>query len=243
MSTITPATILTLLVPNAVSALLLGGALSARVPAAPHRPESVARAEEVDRLRERIDVMAQRLNDLEERLAAKELGMANQVKAPFDVVDGRGKPILRVQDARPGTGRGIQLFSASGAAVALISALPEGGFFKAKSESGFPEIVMGVTTGLGALVVRDADSKARATLGLINGKPSIEFTNENYVGIATIGQGTTGGGFLQLGDAEGNARVDGGVNVKGCGVVRTHPLGNAGVGLVGMPGTFLLGRC
>jgi len=240
MSTITPATIFTLLVPNAVSALLLVGALSARVPAAPHRPESGERAEEVDRLRERIDVLAQRLSDLEARLATKELGAVNQVKAPFVVVDARGKPLLRVQD---GTARGVSLFSASGAAVALISALPEGGFFKAKSGSGFPEVVVGVTTGLGALVVRDADSKARATLGLINGKPSIEFANENYVNIAAIGQGTSGGGFLQLGDAEGNARVDGGVNVKGCGVVRTHPLGNAGVGLVGMPGTFLLGRC
>jgi hypothetical protein len=197
----------------------------------------------VDRLRGRLDVLTQRLSDLEERLAANELGMANQVKAPFDVVDGRGKPIFRVQDARPGIGRGITLFSASGAEVAFISALPEGGFFKAKSGSGFPELVMGVTTGLGALVVRDAEQKARATLGLINGKPSLEFANENYVGIAALGQGTTGGGFLQLGNAEGDARVDAGVNVKGCGVVRTHPLGNAGVGLVGMPGTFLLGRC
>ena len=243
MSTITPATIFTLLVPNAVWALLVVGALSARVPAAPHRPETGARAEEVDRLRERIDVLAQRLSDLEERLAAKELGTANQVKAPFDVVDGRGKPILRVQDGRPGIGRGVTLFSASGAQVAFISALPEGGFFKAKSGSGFPEIVVGVTTGLGALVVRDADSKARATMGLINGKPSIEFTNDNYVSIAALGQATTGGGFLQLGDAEGNARVEGGVNANGCGVVRTHPLGNPGSGLVGMPGTFLIGRC
>jgi hypothetical protein len=240
MSTITPATMLTLLVPNAVAALLLVGALSARVPGAPHRPESGARAEEVDRLRERIDVLAQRLSDLEKTLAAKELGIANQVKAPFVVVDARGKPIFRVQE---GTGRGASLFSASGAQVAFISALPEGGFFKAKSATGFPEIVVGVTTGVAALVVRDADSKARTTLGLINGKPSIEFANENYVHIAAVGQGSTGGGFLQLGDAEGNARVDGGVNVKGCGVVRTHPLGNAGVGLVGMPGTFLLGRC
>ena len=243
MSTITPATIFTLLVPNAVSALLMVGALSARVPAAARRPESVARAEEVDRLRERIDVLAQRLSDLERTLAAKELGLANQVKAPFDVVDGRGKPILRVQDARPGIGRGVTLFSASGAEVAFISALPEGGFFKAKSGSGFPEIVMGVTTGVGALIVRDADLKARATMGLINGKPIIELANDNYVNIAAFGQATTGGGFLQLGNAEGDARVEGGVNVKDCGVVRTHPLGNAGVGLVGMPGTFLLGRC
>ena len=243
MSTINPATIFALLVPNAVAALLLVGALSAREAGAPHRPERGEAAEEVTRLRERIDVLAQRLSDLEGKLAAKELGMANQVKAPFDVVDARGKPILRVQDARPGIGRGVTLFSATGAEVAFISALPEGGFFKAKSGSGFPEIVMGVTTGLGALVVRDADSKARATMGLINGKPSIEFTNENYVGIATIGQGTTGGGFLQLGDAEGNARVEGGVNANGCGVVRTHPLGNPGSGLVGMPGTFLIGRC
>ena len=169
--------------------------------------------------------------------------MANQVKAPFDVVDARGKPILRVQDARPGIGRGVTLFSATGAEVAFISALPEGGFFKARSGSGFPEIVVGVTTGVGALIVRDADSKARATLGLVNGKPSLEIANENYANIAAFGQGTTGGGFLQLGDAAGNARVDAGVNVKDCGVVRTHPLGNAGVGLVGMPGTFLLGRC
>ncbi len=240
MSTITPATIFTLLVPNAVSALLLMGTLSARVPAAPHRPESGARAEEVDRLRERIDVLAQRLSDLEGKLAAKELGTANQVKAPFDVVDARGKPILRVVD---GTGRGLSLFSASGAQVAFISALPEGGFFKAKSATGFPEIVVGVTTGVAALLVRDADSKARGTVGLVNGKPIIELANDNYVNIAAFGQATTGGGFLQIGNAEGDARVEGGVNANGCGVVRTHPLGNPGSGLVGMPGTFLIGRC
>ena len=240
MSTITPATIFTLLVPNVVSALLLVGALSARVPAAPRRPESVARAEEVDRLRERIDVLARRLSDLEARLAVKELGIVNQIKAPFVVVDAGGKPLLRVQD---NPSRSVTLFSTSGAQVAGMSALPEGGFFKATSGSGFPQIVVGVTTGLGALVVRDADSKARATLGLINGKPSLEFANDNHVNIAAFGQGTTGGGFLQLGDAEGNARVEGGVNANGCGVVRTHPLGNPGSGLVGMPGTFLIGRC
>jgi len=240
MSTITPATIFALLAPNAVAALLLVGALSAREPTVPHRPERGAPTEEVDRLRERIDVLAQRLSDLESKLAARELGMANQVKAPFDVVDGSGKPILRVVD---GTSRGLSLFTASGAQVAFISALPAGGFFKAKSAAGFPEVVLGVTTGVGAFIVRDADSKARATLGLINGKPSLEFANENHVGIAALGQGTTGGGFLQLGNADGDARVDAGVNVKGCGVVRTHPLGNAGAGLVGMPGTFLLGRC
>ena len=240
MSPITPVTMVSLLVPNAVVALLLVGALSAREPAAPRRPEGGVPAEEVERLRERIDVLTQRMSDLEGKLAAKELGMANQVKAPFDVVDASGKPILRVVD---GTSRGLSLFSASGAQVAFISALPAGGFFKAKSATGFPEVVLGVTTGVGAVILRDADSKARATLGLVNGKPSLEFANENYVGIAAIGQGTTGGGYLQLGDAEGNARVDAGVNVKNCGVVRTHPLGNAGAGLVGMPGTFLLGRC
>jgi hypothetical protein len=241
MSTITPATIFTLLVPNAVAALLLVGALSAREPAALRRPEGGAPAEEVERLRERIDVLTQRMSDLEGKLAAaKGLGMANQVKAPFDVVDASGKPILRVVD---GTARGLSLFSASGAQVAFVSALPAGGFFKAKSATGFPEVVLGVTSGVGAVILRDADSKARATLGLVNGKPSLEFANENHVGIAAIGQGTTGGGYLQLGNADGDARVDAGVNVKGCGVVRTHPLGNPGVGLVGMPGTFLLGRC
>ena len=240
MSTINPATIFALLVPNAVAALLLVGALSAREPAAPHRPERGEAAEEVDRLRERIDVLTQRLSDLEGKLAAKELGMANQVKAPFVVVDGSGKPIFRVQD---GTGRGLSLFSASGAQVAFISALPEGGFFKAKSATGFPEIVVGVTTGVAAMLVRDAESKTRGTVGLVNGKSIIELANDNYVNVAAFGQATTGGGFLQLGDAAGNARVDAGVNVKDCGVVRTHPLGNAGVGLVGMPGTFLLGRC
>ena len=240
MSTITPATIFTLLVPNAVAALLLVGALSAREPAAPRRPEGGAPAEEVERLRERIDVLTQRMSDLEGKLAAKELGMAYKVKAPFEVVDAGGKPILRVVD---GTSRGLSLFSASGAQVAFVSALPAGGFFKAKSAAGFPEVVLGVTTGVGAFIVRDAELKARATLGLVNGKPSLEFANENYLGIAALGQAPSGGGYLQLGDAEGNARVDAGVNVKNCGVVRTHPLGNPGVGLVGMPGTFLLGRC
>ena len=49
------------------------------------------------------------------------------------------------------------------------------------------------------------------------------------------------GGILQLANEGGNATVEAGVLSDGVGVVRAYPLGNPALGLVGMPGTFIMG--
>jgi hypothetical protein len=59
--------------------------------------------------------------------------------------------------------------------------------------------------------------------------------------IARLGEGNAGGLF-QLANSGGNAMVDAGVLPSGAGAVRAYPLGSPSAGLLGMPGTFIMGR-
>ena len=59
--------------------------------------------------------------------------------------------------------------------------------------------------------------------------------------VVRIGEGT-GGGLLQIANSGGNAMVEAGLHPTGAGIVRAYPLGSPGGGMVGMPGTFIMGR-
>ena len=59
--------------------------------------------------------------------------------------------------------------------------------------------------------------------------------------IVRLGEGQ-GGGLFQLANGGGSAMVEAGVLPTGEGVVRAYPLGNPALGLVGMPGTFIMGH-
>lgn len=190
----------------------------------------------------RSDELARRISTLETapgKTPSKGDRPASRVVAPFVVVDQAGKTILKV-DAEP---RSMVLSNSRGEPEVFISALETGGFFKARSPNASRETVLGVVDQLGALVIRQAGDQPRVEIGLsTDAKPFIKLRNDNGVAMSELTQGTSGGGYLQLGNAEGRTTVDAGTTPEGVGLIRAWPLGNPGAGLVGMPGTFLLGR-
>jgi hypothetical protein len=207
--------------------------------AAAARAKLEAMEAQVAGLERTVDSLGNRISRLEQR-ASNPL-VSSAAVAPFTVVDKAGKPIFTVFEG-PGPGRGFKLTTKSGKDVVYGSALEDGGFLKALDARGALQAVAGVHGNFAGFVLRESANVARATLALTNGKPSIELSNDDSKVVATMGQGSTGGGVIQLGDAAGNAMVEAGVTTSGVGLVRTLPIGTPGAGLVGMPGTFLIGR-
>lgn len=186
-------------------------------------------------LQRRVAVLTQRIATLEHTPSAPP---GHRVKAPFSVVDAAGKPIFEVI----GQPRAFHLKTASGHVLAYASATETGGSFRARSFDGGTEAVLGVNGNAGMVFVRKGGI-TRGTLGIAeNGKPSLEITNDAGVSVAALLPGASGGGKLQLGNAAGNSMVEAGVLASGVGLVRTFPFGNPGAGLLGMPGTFIMGR-
>ena len=188
---------------------------------------------------EQILSLLQRVTALEQRAAALERRSTNRVKAPFEVVDDAGRIVFNVEAAGS---RSFQLWTAGGKAVAVGSALDTGGFFKALSPDQSRSVVVGVNGSVFTGVVSRQGEKPRASLGIgADGKAFMDIATESAI-VGHFGQGAAGGGLLQLANPGGNAQVEAGVLASGAGIVRTFPNGNPGAGLVGMPGTFIMGR-
>ena len=170
---------------------------------------------------------------------------ASRVRAPFEVVDAAGKPILVVR-SEP---RGLILQDVNSKITAMASVLADSSFFKVVSPAGTDEISLGAaqdgTIGLIARKVSQGKrtDRIRLVVPAATLMPTLELTNSKGQTIAALQQGQTGGALLQLQDAGGNGVVAAGVHPQtGVGLVQTFPHGNPGAGLVGMPGTFLMGR-
>ena len=183
---------------------------------------------------EQILSLLQRVTALERRSSAR-------VKAPFEVVDDAGKVIFRVEGD---PSRSFRLLTAAGQTVAIGSALDTGGFFKALSPDQSTSVVAGVNGSVfTGIVARRGGDTPRGTLGIgADGKAFVDIATENATVVGHLGQGASGGGLLQIASPGGNAQVEAGVLADGAGIVRTFPNGNPGAGLVGMPGTFIMGR-
>jgi hypothetical protein len=205
----------------------------------PPNDEAKQSDQQVNELRNKLDILSSKLADLQSELAkAEQVKAGGKVMAPFEVVDGAGRMIFRVkQDIH-----GFEMANPAGQTVLWASALDAGGVFKTRSSASFPEVVMGSHGSIGGLVIRDAEDQGRANLSLTNGKPHLELSNDNHVGIASLSQGASGGGSLQLGNAGGNAQVQAGVTSGGCGKVETYPTRPPGQQFVGVPGSFILGK-
>jgi hypothetical protein len=196
---------------------------------------------QVTDLKKTIDFLRDRVANLEKEFASLEqIKAGGKVMAPFEVVDHSGKMIFRITDDV----HGFVMANPAGQNVLWASALDKGGVFKTRSSASFPEVVMGSSGAIGGFVVRDAEDQARAALSLTGGKPSLNLSNDNHVGIVSIHQATTGGGFMQLGTASGESAVQAGVTTGGtCGRVDTYPPTNPGRTMVGAPGSFIMGKC
>ena len=99
-----------------------------------------------------------------------------------------------------------------------------------------------VMNGLhGEIHIIDAAGVTRATMASNGNDAAFTVRNASGTTIARFGEGTAGG-LLQLANSGGNAMVEAGIHTSGVGLVRAYPIGSPGLGMVGMPGTFLLGR-
>jgi hypothetical protein len=196
---------------------------------------------QVPDLKKTIDFLRESVANLQKEFATLEQVKAGgKVMAPFEVVDHSGKMIFRVR-ADP---RGFEMATAAGQSVAWASALDQGGVFKTRSSVSFPEVVMGSAGNFGGLAIRDGENQVRAELILSGGKPSLNMNNDNHVGIVSIYQAASGGGWLQLGSPGGQAVVDAGVIAGGkCGKVATYPETNPGRTMVGAPASLIKGGC
>lgn len=204
----------------------------------PPGDEGKASEQRLEELRVKLDMLSAKLMDVQKELGnAEKVRAGGKVMAPFEVVDEAGKTIFKVRDAP----RGFEMVTAAGQAVAWGSALDAGGIFKTRSSGSFPEVVMGSAGNYGGFVIRDAEQQARASLALTDGKPTLDFSNENYAGIVSIRQGSSGGGHIQLGNAAGNAMVQAGITAGNCGKVEAYPL-RPPAAVVGVPGSWILGK-
>lgn len=196
-------------------------------------------AAQVTELKKTVDFLKDRVASLEHEVATvAQVKAGGKVMAPFEVLDHSGKLIFRIRDDR----HGFEMANAAGQTVLWASALDGGGVFKTRNAAGFPEAAMGSVAGMGGFVLRDGQDADRASLTLSGGKTSLDLRNDNHINIASLHQGSTGGGALQLGAASGESAVQAGVASGGkCGRVEALPRTNPGRQMVGAPASFILG--
>ena len=188
---------------------------------------------EIGELRNSVEVLRARVAELESRPL-----VGQKVVAPFEVVDPAGKTIFRVKADL----HGFEMVNTAGQTVLWASALDNGGLFKTRTSTGFPEVVMGSVGSLGAVVIRDGEDAARATLSLNGGKTYLTLNNESHAVIAQFFQAPSGGGRLFLGSPNGDAVVRAGVSTSGkCGRVETFPEAPPARAMVGAAATFIVG--
>ncbi len=109
-------------------------------------------------------------------------------------------------------------------------------------------IVAGIgqaTDGHGIALVADPSGSnvvRMEVLGATNGG-IIHVINPSGISVASLSATAAGNGQLQLTNAAGQTMVEAGVTVDGIGVVRAGPHGfNAGIGFLGLPGSYIAGK-
>lgn len=100
------------------------------------------------------------------------------------------------------------------------------------------------TAGSGVAMVADTSGKQRAAMYVqTNGGGIVEILNPQGTGVATLSAGAQGTGLLQLSNGSGKVMVEAGVTAEDVGLVRAGPSGfPPGVGLLGLPGSFIIGK-
>ena len=166
------------------------------------------------------------------------------------LLNGSGdKPLFKVSekaryaDARVTIGAGsggydVAVADQSGRLLAAMGQAVKvgGGVVAAYNAAG---TIGSILSGTGQIHVADSSGKTLATMVAENGEGAFSVRHPSGTTIVRIGQGKNGG-LMQLGDEAGTIMVEAG-SFPGRGVVRAYPLGYPGLGLLGMPGTFISG--
>ena len=102
-------------------------------------------------------------------------------------------------------------------------------------------VIMGTDGGVAGFAAYQG-GRPLSSLTLTETGSHLNLANGGGTTVVSLEVSPAGNGRFQLGGSDGQATVEAGVTTDGLGVVRAYPLGNPGAGLVGMPGTFILGR-
>jgi len=166
------------------------------------------------------------------------------------IMDSSGKGVFRVgdtvklDDARITVGRGakgnyaISVADDQGHALAQLGQAQNGtGVVTTYDTTG---TIRAIVSGTGQIHVTGDDGNTLATMVAEGGQGAFSIRNKGGTTIVRVSESSVGGGLLQLADQGGSAMVEA-VVLPGHGVVRAYPLGNPGVGLIGVPGTFISG--
>lgn len=140
------------------------------------------------------------------------------------------------------TDKGAYAVTVTGTGQSLAARVGEasvgGGFVATYNRAGS---IGAIVSGTGQIHVANSAGQTFATMVAEANQGAFTIRSAAGTTIARLGEGT-GGGLFQLADQAGNAMVEAGIHPSGVGLVRTHPIGSPALGMVGMPGTFLLGR-
>ena len=197
-------------------------------------------------------------------------GADQKVTAPFEVVAQGGQVLMKVSDEglRVGkvligtgkTGNGFISVARSNGAEMLGLGARDGapGVYVYDAAGNRPLAALAQATTVGGGVVYTADSTGVIRM-LMSGKGELHavdgaghtratmtqdgaFTARSAAGVTVARFGETNGvGKLQLANSEGDSIVEAGQLVTGAGIVRAYPIGTPGMGLLGLPGTFITG--
>ena len=167
------------------------------------------------------------------------------------VTDAAAKPILRVAEqvstsafvniAKQDNRYHVSVANAAGTRLASLGEANNGGggLWAFGTDGKMRAVLNGLT---GEIHVLDGSGITRATMAVgSNGAAAFSIRAASTTTIARLGEGQLGG-WIQLANTSGYATVEAGTHPKGVGLIRAFPVGSPGGGMVGMPGTFLLGR-
>jgi hypothetical protein len=146
---------------------------------------------------------------------------------------------LNVNDATGKTFFNVAQDASSDSAAVTIAKEAEG--YRVAVTSGTVSAIMGASGEIAGFATYQGERPV-GSLMLTEGSNSLELANDGGVNVVSLMVSEGGNGTLQLGNSSGQVSVDAGTTGEDVGLVRAYPVGSPGAGLVGFPGTFLLGR-
>jgi hypothetical protein len=152
-------------------------------------------------------------------------GVPTKVTAPFEVVDGQGKTIMRVTDDDGTWSRGAYILNDKGGVAALVGVLTgegNGGRILVRDGKGsVSRHVQMAYTSSGPLFGMKGDNDK--WLFLMNQQGSVWYNN-NEVPAVSLGAGESGSkGVFKIADENGTSVVEAGSLQGGRGIVRVYP--------------------
>lgn len=201
-----------------------------------------SKEEAMDALRRHIEVLEARIRQLEDRLEAP-----LTVKAPFQVVDGAGTPIIRVSAQQDNYSRGIYLFdtssqvvvslaNAGGGTGGLVRVMRGGDLASRVSLAAYgnelglhilrsdQEVTfLGERDFAGRFELYGSDGKMAAELGSAEGKrTALRILDGGGNQVAAIGMDADGNGTVRAGSASGYTAAELKAMPNGGGQVAVH---------------------